>query len=104
MKDEDLLNKRVTISFGDALCEAIIRAYVYEQCYCVYAVFEVISVITIDALLPRSTLPGTVCIHYIFRTFLPCKLSKLPEVQSTVYDRFPWESYVLKFCVGLTTD
>ena len=55
MKDEDLLNKRVTISFGDALCEAIIRAYVYEQCYCVYAVFELISVITIDALLPRST-------------------------------------------------
>lgn len=99
-----MLNKIVAISFGDGLCEAIIHAYVYEQCYCVYVLFEVISVITVDALLPRSTLNGTVCLHYIFRTFLPCKLSKLPEVQSTVYDRFPWESCVLKFCVGLMTD
>lgn len=99
-----MIYKIVAISFVDRLCKAVTHAHVYEQCYCVYVIFEVISVITIDALIPRSTVPGTVCIHYIFMTFLPCKRSRLPEVQSTVYDRFPQETYVLKFCVGLTTD
>lgn len=81
VREEDLLYKIVVaISFVDGLCEAVIHAHVYEQCYCVYVVFEVVSVITIDAPLPRSTVPGTVCVHYIFRTFPPCERSRLPEV------------------------
>lgn len=79
-----MIYKIVAISFVDGLCKAVTHAHVYEQCYCVCVVFEAISVITIDALLPRSSVLRTVCIHYIFRTFLPCKRSRLPEVQSTV--------------------